>query len=270
MQIASRQTLWTEGARGTVVEVEMTKETGLRIKFFFNAAARDNEVTINWGDGSRTTLAYSDKDMSSEHVYAGYGRYKIVFEGVRCIGLRVLDGQPQYSYDAAILSFVDYSGQINSSRSAAFKKAVNLTRFVAPNCEWMGQRDFAQCGKLEEVVIGRNVICYDGTFQHCSSLVKYTAEATGICWSYVWQGCTRIAELKLGPVSQFATRDFDNTPNLMDVWISDKTVEQIKQVAPSGNIVAGYGAKFPWGANAGCRFHGTNGIVLGNGTIIRD
>lgn len=270
MQVASRQPMWSGGGRGTLVEVEMTKETGLRIKFFFNAAARYSEVAISWGDGTKTELAYSDSDMSAEHVYAQCGRYRIVFEGVRCIGLRVLDGQPQHPYDAAIVSFVDRCGQITSSRSAAFKKAVNLVRFVAPNCQWLGQRDFAQCAKLEEVTIGKNVICYDGTFQHCSSLVKYTAEATGICWSYVWQGCTKIRELKLGPVSQFATRDFDNTPNLTDVWISDRTVEQIKQVAPAGNIVAGYGARFPWGANAGCRFHGTNGVVLGNGTVIRE
>ena len=77
-------------------------------------------------------------------------------------------------------------------------------------------------------------------------------------------------ELRLGAVSQFATQDFQNTPNLMDIWIDNKTVEQIKQVAPEGNIVAGYGARFPWDANAGCRFHGTNGIVLGNGTIIHE
>ena len=270
MQIASRQTLWTEGARGTVVEVEMTKETGLYFKLAFHSE-QGMPLSVAWGDGARTERPFATTaDQYADHTYARYGKYKIVIEGVRSLGLRFLDGQPQYAYDAAVLSVVDHAGQITGSQSAAFKKAVNLTRFVAPNCQWMGQRDFAQCGKLEEVVIGKNVICYDGTFQHCSSLVKYTAEATGICWSYVWQGCTRIAELKLGPVSQFATRDFDNTPNLMDVWISDKTVEQIKQVAPSGNIVAGYGAKFPWGANAGCRFHGTNGIVLGNGTIIRD
>ena len=52
--------------------------------------------------------------------------------------------------------------------------------------------------------------------------------------------------------------------------IDNKTVDQIKQVASSGNIVAGYGAKFPWGAASTCRFHGTDGIVLGNGTIIRN
>ena len=75
-------------------------------------------------------------------------------------------------------------------------------------------------------------------------------------------------ELRLGAVSQFATKDFDNCPNLMDIYISDKTVDQILQVAPSGNIIAGYSAKFPWGANASCLFHGIDGTVRADGTRI--
>ena len=71
-------------------------------------------------------------------------------------------------------------------------------------------------------------------------------------------------------MTQFATQDFDQCPNRMDIWIDNKTVEQIKQVASEGNIVAGYSARFPWNANPNCRFHGTNGIVLGNGTIIHE
>ena len=269
MQIASRQPMWNEGGRGTVIEVNMTPTTGLYLKFCY-CATNGTPVVINWGDGTKTERPYQDGDLESGHTYSLYGKYKIVLQGIRCIGFRVLDGHPQYSYDAAITSFVDYCGQITGSRSAAFKKAVNLERFIAPNCAWMGQRDFAYCSKLKEVVIGKNGICYDGTYQYCTSLEKYTTVSTNTCWSYVWQGCTKLRELRLGAVTQFATQDFLNTPNLMDIWIDGKTVEQIKQVAPSGNIASGYGAKFPWNANPTCRFHGTNGIVLGNGTIIHE
>lgn len=267
MQIASRQCLWRDTGGGTEIKVEMTSATGLYIKFWFDAVD-GRDVTIRWGDGGRDEIAYASGDLSCAHAYSRYGRYTIWFSGARSIGFRYLDGQAQYSYDAAILSFVDRSGDIASSRSAAFKRAVNLERFIAPNCRWMGQRDFAYCTKLKEVVIGRNEICYDGTYQYCSALEKYTTESTGTCWSYVWQGCTKLRELRLGSVYQFATRDFDNTPNLMDIWISDKTIDQIQQKASSGNIVAGYNAKFPWGANSNCRFHGTDGIVRADGTVL--
>ena len=269
MQIASRQPMWNEGGRGTVVEVNMTPTTGLKFQLAYHAT-NGSPVVINWGDGNKTEHPYRGGDILTAHTYLLYGKYKVTVEGVRSIGLRFLDGQAQYSYDAAVISVVDYCGQITGSQSAAFKKAVNLERFICPNCTWQGQRDFAYCSKLKEVVIGMNGICYDGTYQYCSSLEKYTTLRTNTCWSYVWQGCTKLRELRLGAVTQFATQDFDNCPNLMDIWIDNKTVEQIKQVASEGNIIAGYGARFPWNANPNCRFHGTNGIVLGNGTIIHE
>ncbi len=265
MQVASKIPLWTEGGRGTVIEVEMTPATGLFLKFVFKT---DAVSTFNWGDGTKETRLPLTGDMFIDHTYRTYGKYKIVIENVRSIGFRVLDGQPHYSYDNSILSFVDYSGFITGSQSGSWKRCTNLQKFIAPNCRWMGQRDFAYCSKLKEVEIGEGVICYDGTYQYCTSLEKYTTKATGTCWSYVWEGCTKLRELKLGHVSQFATRDFASCPNLMDIWISDKTVDQIMQRAPSGNIVAGYGAKFPWNAIPACRFHGTDGVVLANGTRI--
>ena len=264
MLVCSRQLLWGAGGRGTVLEVEMTPQTGLYIRFMCNAS-ENSPVRVSWGDGSESFHAFTTSDISTNHTYTAYGRYKIVFEGARSIGFRNLDGESQYSYDAAILSYVDYSGLITGSRSASFKRAVNLERFIAPNCGWMGQRDFAYCTKLKEVQIGDNVICYDGTFQYCSALEKFTTINTGICWSYVWQGCTNLRELRLGAVSQFATKDFDSCPNLMDVYISDKTVDQIRQVASSGNITAGYSAKFPWNANSMCRFHGIDGVIRADG-----
>ena len=269
MQVASRQALWSETGRGTVVDVAMTPETGLYFKLAYYGT-EGSPLSVSWGDGTATRRAFAADRQYVDHRYARHGRYRIVVEGVKCVALRFLDGEPQYAYDAAVVSVVDFCGQITGSSSAAFKRAVNLERYIAPNCRWQGQRDFAYCSKLKEIVIGRNTICYDGTYQFCTSLEKYKTESTGRCWSYVWQGCTKLRELRLGAVSQFATEDFRDCPNLTDIWISDKTVEQIKQVAPSGNIIAGYGAKFPWSANAGCRFHGTNGIVLGDGTIIHE
>ena len=269
MQIASRQIVWNEGGRGTVVEVEMTPATGLYLRFLVRALNQDG-FAVSWGDGSKVEVPYRTGDIYVEHTFDAYGRYRVRFGHVKGIGFRPLDGMAQYSYDAAPISIVDYSGLLMEVPSGAFKRAVNLERFIAPVARWIGQRPFAYCAKLKEVKLGEVEIHYDGSFQYCSSLEKYETIDTGMCWSYVWQGCTKLRELRLGKVYQFATRDFDNTPSLMDIWISDKTVEQIKQVAPSGNIIAGYGAKFPWSANAGCRFHGTNGIVLGDGTIIHE
>jgi len=268
MQVASKQCVWNGSGSGTVFEVEMTPATGLRLQFYFNGY-RDREAVVDWGDGSKSSFTSYDR-VTMSHTYGAYGQYKIRCKDLRGIGLRWLDGQPQYAYDDAILSIVDYGGTITGSNSGGFKECGRLKRVIWPNCSWMGQRDFADCAELEEVVIGRAGIYYDGTFENCTKLAKFTTGRSWTCWSYVWEGCTSLTELKLGDVNQFATDDFNNTPNLKDIWIANKTVDQIRQTAESGNIVAGYGARFPWGACADCRFHGTDGIVLGDGTVIRN
>jgi len=268
MQVASKQSHWNFTGTGTEVELEMTPDTGLYIKFNVHGPA-DKITEWDWGDGSPKVTFMTHERQYLSHAYPTYGKYKIRCKNLVALGFRGLDGEPQYDYDRAIISYVDYAGTVTGSMSGAFKCATNLKRFVAPNISGMGQRDLANCSSLEEVVLGQCGIYYDGTFQNCPKLTKFTTGRSWTCWSYVWQGCMSLTELRLGDVNQFATQDFTNTPQLADIYIANKTIDQIKQVAASGNIVAGYGAKFPWGATATCRFHGTDGIVLGNGTIIR-
>ena len=270
MQIGLKDAV-TVGAglkEGTVVDVNLTSATGKTLRFLVRFRGQES-VTVDWGDGSaRTTVAYSSSDTYASHTYADYGRYEVVFRNAKGIGFRPLDGYSQYIYDDAPVSIVDYSGLLEDVPSGAFKYATKLERFIAPSARWIGQRPFANCSSLKEVRLGRVYIHYDGSFQYCTELEKFETLETGTCWSYVWQGCTKLRELKLGKVTQFATQDFQNCPNLTDVWISNKTIAQVMQVAPEGNIVAGYSARFPWNAPAACRFHCTDGIVLANGTII--
>ena len=268
MQIASRQVVWSEGSGGTVAVVEMTPATGLRIRFLAKAIG-EGPFSVKWGDGAAETVPYRTGDIYVEHEYSAFGLYRIRFDRVRGLGFRPLDGMPGFDYDAAIVSVDDYSGLLTDVPSAAFASATNLRRFTAPNANWIGQRSFAHCRKLRRVRLGMVEVLHDGSFQNCPALEVYEAAATGKCWRYVWEGCTSLRELRLGNVTLFADRVFNNTPNLADIWISGKTVDQIRQVAQEGNIFAGYGAKFPWGANAGCRFHGIDGIVLGNGTVVK-
>lgn len=267
MQVASRQCLWDDTGFGTEVEVEMTPETGLFIRFGF-WFAEERPVKVRWGDGSvAEERTYRSGDVYVDHTFKSYGRYHVLFENVRGLGFRVLDGQPQYAYDAAVRSVVDHSGMVERSLSACFKRAANLERIVLPGVTVFGQRDYAYCSKLREVVAPDAEYFYDGTFEHCTELERLEFVG-GTMWRSVFMGCTRLRELRFSRVDQISTRCFADTPNLMDIWIPDKTIDQIRQVAPTGNIVAGYNAKFPWDANAGCRFHGKDGTVRADGVVL--
>lgn len=270
MDLASKVAQWAaEGKVGTHVDIELNSSTGRTLRFYVRFHAGQGG-SVDWGDGSSVqTIPYASGEANYvSHTFPNFGNYTIVFRNLRGIGFRYLDGQSQGNYDDSVLSVVDYSGRLEDAPSACFKYATRLKRFIAPNLRWMGQRSFAYCSELEEVRLGKVYIHYDGSFEHCSKLVKFSTESTGTCWSYVWMGCTALKELRLGTVKQFATLDFANTPALMDIYISGKTVAQVMQVAPEGNIVAGYNATFPWGANGETRFHCKDGIVLGNGTRI--
>ena len=267
MQVASRQCLWKDTGFGTDVVVELTPETGLYLRFGlwgFEGA----QVCVRWGDGSMAEEHdYRSGDVYVDHTFKSYGRYHVLFENVRGLGFRVLDGQPQYAYDAAVKSVVDGSCRVERSLSACFKRAANLERVVLPGVTVFGQRDYAYCAKLREVVAPKAEYFYDGTFEHCTELERLEFVG-GTMWRSVFMGCTRLRELRFSRVDQISTRCFADTPNLMDIWIPDKTVDQIRQVAPDGNIVAGYGAKFPWNANASCRFHGKDGTVRADGVVL--
>ena len=115
MQVASRQCLWKDTPAGTEIVVEMTPSTGLYIRFAFNAA-EGKDVRIRWGDGSGEYIGFTTQDVFCGHTYPSYGKYRVFFIGARSVGLRNLDGDPQYGYDAAVLSFVDHSGDITASR----------------------------------------------------------------------------------------------------------------------------------------------------------
>ncbi len=267
MQIASRRIVWNEGGRGIVVEVEITPETGLRIRFLVRSIRRE-PFSVDWGDGTAKDCLHRDGDIYEEHTYAGYGRYKVRFENVCEVGLRPLDGMQQFSYDVAPVSVVDYSGLMTGSPSGSFKRAKNLERFIGPSMTGIGQRTLAYCTKLREVVMPLCAYFFDGTFQGCTELETLEL-AGGTMWSYVFKGCTKLREIRFSNVHQISTQCFADCPALGDIWIANKTVDQTRQVAASGNIVAGYGARFPWGANQSTRFHCMDGTVLGNGTVIQ-
>ena len=131
MQVASRQCLWDDTGFGTEVEVEMNEETGLYLNLLVRFVD-DRPVRISWGDGSRSVVEARREDTFEEHTYARPGRYKIWFVDAWGIGFRPLDGRPQYSYDASVLSVVDHSGLLQQIDSGSFKKSVNLERFIAP------------------------------------------------------------------------------------------------------------------------------------------
>ena len=272
MQIASRQPLWNDWRKGTVVTVEMTAATGLYIRFV-SLPANDGPIVVRWGDGTRHVCA-NPSEMGEfhwyDHTYAQSGRYRITITGIGTLGFVINAKRTSESYFASVVSVADYTGQISTALKYSFDRAVNMEKLTLPNCTRFEAGSVERCTKLSEVVVNDCDYIGSGAFQNDTSLETFTAGRLGLAELSPWSGCTAMREMRFADVKELGNRAFGDMPNLTDIWIEGRTVAQIMQTAPTGNIISHDGTKFPWAvSNRGSvRFHGSDGIVLGDGTII--
>lgn len=276
MIIAAHHTLKynKEKKTGLHIKLNMTSTTGLSITFILRYDSKlipvGKEVRVDWGDGNKETLTYANTSISASHTYSSYGHYTVIFyDSVLVPAMRILDGHDHYDYEKAILSVVDYSNTATGIDSGAFKYCNNLTKAILPAINSCGQRSFGDCSNLERVVIKDPNIYYDGTFENCQKLTSFTVNYNpsntrqAQCWHYVWATCSALTELHVGRVSQFGNGCFTNCTHLTDVYIDNHTINEIKNSF-------GKSYAFPWGAGSTVKFHGTDGYVLGDGTLVPD
>ncbi|MCR5414546.1 MAG: leucine-rich repeat domain-containing protein [Kiritimatiellae bacterium] len=272
MQAAGRSCLWNGERTGTEIVLRMTAETGLYIAFLVRPCSAENPVYVTWGDGGGAERVWFGEDdhATAAHAYAKEGTYLCTFHGAKSVGLRVLANTAHYAYEKSIISVVDRSGEMTQIDSGAYRFASNLEKFLAPWSQSVGQSSFASCYALKTLKLGALKIVYDAAFAGLRALEDFETVSIDKAWNDIWSWSTGVKVLKLGNVNQFGMDVLYGTTNLTDVYIQGKTVLQIQGKAPSGNLKSFYATRrFPWDAKSTVRFHGSDGIVLGNGTIVQ-
>jgi len=265
MQIAARQPVWCETGTGggILLTMRFTAETGKYVSLWVDALP-GAEPVVNWGDGERQKLPKGASGWFP-HTYRAFGKYVIRVKDSSFAGFTVWDSS-SYAWSDALISVVDKGGTYSCARSGAYKNCTNLETVVLPApCVGMGQRVFAGCTSLRHASIPGGTYFYDGTFQDCPLLESLEFRSSDTLWLNVFRGCLRLRRIDLGTVYQIAGSALSGCPALEDVWIGNHTVEQVLQRARMGSVTGG---SFPWGAGGSVRFHCTDGIVLGNGTVI--
>ena len=287
--IAARNTMFGGKKKtGCHIALRFDSTTGLTITWHFRESGTRNAgktFTVDWGDGSSletrtwSTTANTHFDNIS-HTYPAYGDYTMVITGVLSgsFGIRTGDSSTHYNYEKAILSIIDYDNVVMEGGSGVFKYCTNLTTVITPATLAYGQGDFQGCTSLQTFVGGCPGIYYDSVFNGCTNLSSFTVNYDTMlpiweelnvnlstrsctCWHNVWNGCSSLTELNLGHITQIGNSDFANCPNLTDVYITNRTTTEIKNSFGKSYIL-------PWGAASTVKFHGTDGYVLGDGTIV--
>lgn len=238
MQVASRQCLWkdTIAGPGTMLAVEASEECMTVQIARGELAEGSSSVTVNWGDGSKSEYS---RISNARHTYAKPGEYRIIISDDLC-------------------SF----GYSESSGTGPVRDMVRELIALGSKVTAISTYGFNNCHKMRGVINLPNV----------TSIGGYAFGTTLGISDFILPSMTRLVQTSFycGPsprqihadnVTQIDSSFWDYYGwKLYDLYLRNSTCAQIK--AMSG---------FPFKADRiedEVRFHGSDGIVLKNGTII--
>ena len=239
MQIASRQLLWSESISGggRTVLVIRADPLYLTAKLTSGTLAHgSSEVTVDWGDGTVERFPNLNGRM---HTYARARDYVV----------RISDDLASFGYTAGNPGGDHYRDMLIELVSLG-TKVTSIAGYAFNNCHNM-----------------RGAIC----LPNVTSIGGYAFGTTLGITNFILPSMTRLVQTSFycGPsptqihadnVTQIDSRFWDYYGgHLADLYLRGSTCVRIK--AMQG---------FPFRAPASARFHGADGIVLGDGTVIHE
>ena len=237
MQVASRQCLWKDTISGkdTILEVEIPDSGGTARIGTGTLAPGSSEITVQWGDGQKSVYP---KINGATHTYASGGTYLI----------RISDDMATFGY----------ANGANDAQKDILRQLVSLGSKVTT----ISSYGFNNCKKMRGVINLPNVTNIGGyAFGTTLGITDFILPSmTRLVQTAFYSGPTP-RQIHADNVKQIDSRFWEYYGwKLYDLYLRNSTCAQIK--AMSG---------FPFKADRAAetvRFHGSDGVVLADGTII--
>jgi hypothetical protein len=235
MQIASRKPLWHDGhipKDKTVLFLNVTSASMTARIGTCTLAPGSTSITIDWGD--RTVEEY-EAVAGATHTYAREGEYMVT-----------------------ISDDVEEFGVAGYGSTEAYNDMYAELANVAPKVKTISGYGFNNCHKMRGVINLPNVTTIGGyAFGTTLGITDFILPSmTNIVQTSFYAGPSP-RQIHIDNAQRIDSRFFDYYGHhLADVYITGKTRSQIKSM--SG---------FPFAARASVRFHGSDGIVMGDGTF---
>ena len=238
MQVASRQCLWKDSiaGSGTILAVEAS-DACMTVQIAQGDLAEGSpSVTINWGDGRKNEYS---RISNATHTYANPGEYKIV----------ISDDLSSFGYSS-------------NSGTGPVRDMVRELIALGSKVTRIGSYGFNNCHCMRGVMNLPNVTNIGGyAFGTTLGITDYILPSmTRLVQTSFYAGSSP-RQMHADNVRQIDSRFWDYYGwKLYDLYLRNSTCAQIK--AMSG---------FPFKADMieeEVRFHGSDGIVLADGTII--
>ena len=241
MQIASRQALWREtfGGSGKTVLVVRADAACMTVKLCAGALAAGSEcVAVDWGDGTMETFPNLNNRL---HTYSRTGDYRVrISDDLSSFGFTA--GNPGGDhYRDMLIELVSLGTKVTSIAGYGFNNCHNMRGVIRlPNVTSIGAYAFGTTLGVTDFILPSMTRLVQTSFYCGPSPTQIHADNVRRIDSRFWD--------------YYGWR-------LYDVYIRGSTCAQIK--AMSG---------FPFCADKiseEVRFHGSDGIVLADGTIRR-
>ena len=236
MQVASRQCLWKDTISGkdTILEVEIPDSGGTARIGTGTLAPGSSEITVQWGDGQKSVYP---KINGATHTYASGGTYLI----------RISDDMASFGY----------ANGANDAQKDILRQLVSLGSKVTT----ISSYGFNNCHCMKGVMNLPNVTSIGGyafgTTLGITDFILPSLPRLSQAAFYCNPSPTQIHADNATRIDQWFW-DFYG-PHLRDIYLRASTCKRI--LAMGG---------FPFRAPASARFHGSDGTVLGNRTVVRE
>ena len=234
MQIASRQPLWDEGMpKGTVLVLRASAASMTARIAGGNVAAGSGGVTVDWGDGTK-------------NVYSSFRNVSHTYSRAKDYTVKISDDLTSFGYTSTTIGSEPHNDMIVELKSVG-SRVVTIEGYAFNNCHKMrGVINLPSVTSINGYAFGTTQGITDFILPSMTHLVQ-----TSFYWGPTASAmyCDNVIQIDSSFWEYYGGR-------LVDVYIRKKTCQQIK--AMSG---------FPFKAGAAVRFHGSDGIVTGDGRI---
>ena len=234
MQIASRQPLWNEGVpKGTVLVLRASAASMTAKIAGGNIADANGVVTVDWGDGTKNEYR-SFRNVS--HTYSRAKDYTV----------KISDDIISFGYTSTSIGSEAGNDMLIELKSVG-SRVVTIEGYAFNNCHKMrGVINLPSVTSINGYAFGSAQGITDFILPSMTHLVQ-----TSFYWGPTATAmyCDNVIQIDSDFWNYYGGR-------LVDVYIRKKTCQQIK--AMSG---------FPFKAGVAVRFHGSDGIVTGDGRI---
>ena len=237
MQVASRQCLWSDLASGpgTVLELEIPDSGGTARIGTGTLAPGSSEITVKWGDGHKDVLT----DIGGvTHRYDRGGRYRVrISDDVSAFGYA--NGSTNAQKDV-LRRLARLGGKVTSIAKDGFNNCHRMEGAInLPNVTSIGSYAFGTTLGITDFILPSMKKLSQSSFYSGPSAKRMYAD--------------NVTQIDAGFWEFYGWK-------LYDLYLRNSTCGQIQAMAG-----------FPFGADRApetVRFHGSDGIVLADGTEI--